>query len=318
MTWALWAAFVLGYFGGLGWIFDLFANFRAQYLALFAVCAVVLTIVRRRKTALVAFAGVVITTATMAPYYQALPSAAAPAAKFRLVTFNVWDRNEEIERALDFLQRSDADALILQEVNLARLDAWAQRLPAYPYRASAPAWGQGVAVFSRWPLRMEPLAGPEKTTRVVRTTIDWEGVPLNILGAHLTWPLGGRNAAMRNAELAALAQAARNITGPTLLAGDFNLTPWSRQHEHFTRASGLTDCAIGHGLLPSWPAQAWPARIRIDLCFASAHWRVRAMTLGPELGSDHLPVIIDLELLRGQQGAAPREADYSRLTRRMM
>jgi len=298
LTWALWVAFALGYFGLHGWVFDVFANFRVQYMVLFALCVVVLTIVRRRKTALVALGGVVLTTATMAPYFQELPALTEPAAKFRLLTFNVWNRNGELERALEFLQRSDADVLILQEVNLARLDVLAQRLAAYPHRASVPMWGQGVAVFSRWPLRTDLIAGPAKTTRIARATLDWDGVPLTVFGVHLSWPLGGRNAAMRAAELEVLANATRNVAGPVLLAGDFNLTPWSRHHERFTRASGLIDCAIGQGLAPTWPSQAWPARIRIDLCFASPHWRVREMYIGPGFGSDHLPVIIDLELRR--------------------
>ena len=86
------------------------------------------------------------------------------------------------------------------------------------------------------------------------------------------------------------------LTEPLIVAGDFNVTPWS-QHFHTALArSGLNDCAAGHGLAPSWPSQFPPLGIRIDHCWASQHWRSTDVRLGPSLGSDHLPLIADLEL----------------------
>lgn len=297
-TWALWAALATGYLGLHGWVFDLFANFRVQYMALFALCAVVLMFARRRKTALVALAGVAFTTVTMAPYFQTRPALAQSSASFRLLTFNVWHRNQEIERAIAFLKSSDADVLILQEVTPAQVEALARRLSQYPHHTVTSGSRHGLAVFSRWPLRAEHLLSSAGATRITRTTIDWQGRPFTMFGVHLSWPLGRVEAAARTVQLDALAKAVRNEAGPVLLAGDFNLTPWSRHYERFVANSGLADCALGHGLMPTWPSQALPVRIRIDLCFASAHWRVRDMVAGPKLGSDHLPVIVDLELSR--------------------
>jgi endonuclease/exonuclease/phosphatase family metal-dependent hydrolase len=58
----------------------------------------------------------------------------------------------------------------------------------------------------------------------------------------------------------------------------------------------VRDCARGHGLVNSWPSFFPPASIRIDHCLASPHWRVRRLAAGPGLGSDHRPMINDLEL----------------------
>lgn len=296
LTWLLWVVLGLGHLGLHSWLLDLFANFRVQYMALFAACVVVLTIVRRRKTALVALMGVALTTATMAPYFQERPVVPASGERFRLLTFNVWYRNDDLSRALEFLQQAKADVVILQEVDAAQLPAIAQRLTAYPHHAMTPVRGHALAMFSRWPLRVEHLRLPMGATRIARATLDWNGTPLTIVGAHLSWPLGKRTAAARAAELQVLAQTVGRETGPVIVAGDFNLTPWSRHYERFTASSKLIDCAIGQGLLSSWPAQLPPLRIRIDLCFASAQWRVRDVAIGPKLGSDHLPVIVDLEL----------------------
>jgi endonuclease/exonuclease/phosphatase (EEP) superfamily protein YafD len=93
-----------------------------------------------------------------------------------------------------------------------------------------------------------------------------------------------------------IAERVRKETGNVLVAGDFNLTPWSPHFTRFIEQTGLSDCALGHGLLATWPSQVLPVRIRIDHCFASRQWRVRNVDVGPKLGSDHLPMTVDLAL----------------------
>lgn len=299
-TWALWLAVGLGELGLSVWIFDLFANFTAQYMALFALCVIALTLARWRKTAIVALLGVAFTTASMAAYFQERAGVAPPDERFRLVTFNLWFRNDDLARAAAFLEASRADVIALQEVEVARIDAIAKFLPAFPHRVATPTSRYALVIFSRWPIRIEELSGTSrlrrKTTRISRVTVDWRGTPVSFFGAHLSWPLGRRMAAARAAELEMLAANAKATPGPVLVAGDFNLTPWSPHFERFVAQSGLTDCAIGQGLLATWPAQLMPARIRIDHCFASKHWRVHRVAVGPDLGSDHLPVTVDLAL----------------------
>src|SRR5690606_28811287 len=106
------------------------------------------------------------------------------------MTFNVWERNDEIDLVLVFLRLSNADVLILQEVNLGHLEALANQLPGFPYRTSSPGVRNGVAIFSRWPLRSERVDAPHAGSRIVRVALDWNGVPMTVFGAHLSWPLG--------------------------------------------------------------------------------------------------------------------------------
>jgi len=80
----------------------------------------------------------------------------------------------------------------------------------------------------------------------------------------------------------------------SIVAGDFNVAPWSHYFRTTLERSGLSDCAAGHGLAPSWPSQFPPLGIRIDHCLASHHWRSIDVRLGPSNGSDHLPLIADL------------------------
>ena len=300
MTWALWFAFGIGNLGTHVWFLDLFANFRVQYMVLFALCVVVLTIVRWRKTALVALVGVAFTTATMAPFFEERAATPASGPTFKLITFNTWFRNDQFAGAAKYLRASNADVLVLQEITAASLGTIDELLRDYPHRTVTRSGRHSLAILSRWPLDSEHLHLAGGSTRIIRTRVQWQDRQVTLIGAHLNWPLGRATAAMRARELEAIAAIAREEASPLIVAGDFNLTPWSDFYRQFVADSGLVDCAIGQGLRPTWPAQAAAVRIRIDLCFTSEHWRVQRLEVGPRLGSDHLPVIVDLELVRGE------------------
>ncbi|HVF18204.1 MAG TPA: endonuclease/exonuclease/phosphatase family protein, partial [Steroidobacteraceae bacterium] len=126
----------------------------------------------------------------------------------------------------------------------------------------------------------------------------WRGQSIAIIGAHLRWPLSRRKSHQRSYELGMIAKRVALERDPVLVAGDFNLTPWSEHFARFIETSGLRDCALGQGMLASWPTQFLPLRIKIDHCFASPDWQVQRMSLGPKLGSDHFPLVAELQLTR--------------------
>ena len=167
-------------------------------------------------------------------------------------------------------------------------------LTSYPYSFNEPQ-PHGVVIFARWPIvsaESVPLA--DAGVLAARVTLNWHGTPVTVLGVHLHWPLGPTNSRLRNAELAAIASFAAAHSEPLIVAGDFNITPWSRHFRTALERSGLHDSAAGHGLAPSWPAQFPPLGIRIDHCWISRHWRSTDVRLGPASGSDHLPLIAEL------------------------
>jgi endonuclease/exonuclease/phosphatase (EEP) superfamily protein YafD len=88
--------------------------------------------------------------------------------------------------------------------------------------------------------------------------------------------------------------AALVATGrPALLAGDFNATPWS------AGVSVIQDAGLvrATSLAPTWPAHAVvPAVIPIDYVTVSKHWGVLSNGRGPDIGSDHYPVMTTVYL----------------------
>jgi endonuclease/exonuclease/phosphatase (EEP) superfamily protein YafD len=285
--------------GRYAWQLDLFAHFRVQYAVLFLAAAFTLLIVGRRLFALLSLAGAVVSAVPILPY-AGLPTQPAEArtADFRLVSFNVFFRNDDYARIADYLEGTNADVVVLQELNKDSAMQLQALLRSYPHAYIEPS-RYGAAVFSRWPMKTaESVALSPRGAQAAHVVLDWHGSDVAVLGVHLHWPMGQRNSRLRNAELTNLADFAKSQSIPLLVAGDFNITPWSVHFQDAVQRSGLSDCALGMGVEPSWPAPLPLLGIRIDQCLASKQWRSIDVGTGPYVGSDHRPLIADLQLQR--------------------
>jgi endonuclease/exonuclease/phosphatase (EEP) superfamily protein YafD len=299
-TVGLWLALLMGLAGQWAWPLELFANFRVQYAVLLFGCMAIALAVRQFKWALAAAVSAVLTTTSVFLYIgwpNAAPILRESADTFRLITFNVWFRNQDLRPLARYLEASGADAVVLLELDAPRAVQLRKLLPSYRYSqiGNEP---HGAVMLSRWPLfdqRFESLC--VGCASIARARLDWHGQQLTLLGVHLHWPLGPSVARLRGEELQGLAQLVGSTTqGAILLGGDFNLTPWSRYFRQFVASSGLRDCAQLQGWNPTWPRSPAVLGIRIDQCFASAAWRTLDVRVGPHLGSDHLPNVVDLRL----------------------
>ena len=76
--------------------------------------------------------------------------------------------------------------------------------------------------------------------------------------------------------------------------GDLNITMWSPNYQEFVDRAELKNTRQGHGILPSWPTQFPVLSIPIDHVLVSSEIQVRDTRIGRNVGSDHLPIIVDL------------------------
>jgi vancomycin resistance protein VanJ len=84
---------------------------------------------------------------------------------------------------------------------------------------------------------------------------------------------------------------------PEIVAGDFNLPPDSAIYQHYWSEYGNAFAAagLGFGYTEIPPMRRLRFGIRIDHILAAGAWRPRRCWVGPDVGSDHLPLIADLE-----------------------
>jgi endonuclease/exonuclease/phosphatase (EEP) superfamily protein YafD len=284
--------------------FELATHFRLQY-ALAATLAAAVLLVRKRWAALaVAVVCAAVNWTTIAPYLTPLTPlarAAAPAERVRFMLANVHMHNRDYEALVAAVRAERPDVLVVQELTRKWLRGLAPLLDEYPYCSALPnPGGSGIAVFSRLPITYaEVLAfhGPSYMPgMLVRLRVG--ETPLTALALHPPTPTRAHRFAKRNTQLAAAAARIRAVEGPRVLIGDLNTTPWSPYFADLVRDSGLRDARAGAGLWTTWPMPLpSPLQIPIDHCLTSDDVRVDAIRTGPDVGSDHRPVVVDVSVM---------------------
>jgi endonuclease/exonuclease/phosphatase (EEP) superfamily protein YafD len=110
---------------------------------------------------------------------------------------------------------------------------------------------------------------------------------------HVHTPFAG---SVHERELQALG-AARSSLGPRLIVcGDFNTVSWSAQFRDFSRSARLTDVFRGAWHAYSWPSWSPLLAVPLDHCLISKGLSVRSRTFGPNIGSDHRPLVLDVAI----------------------
>ncbi len=223
----------------------------------------------------------------------------------RLLLANVNTANQGWERLLDLVQAEQPDVIALLEVSDAWMEGLAPLLATHPLRAAEPRGDNfGIALWSR----IEPTTAAviqstnpsifSRETPMIRARLPLAGGPLSLLVGHAPPPIGQGLTGRRNIQVMGLGAMASLDHDRTVLAGDFNMTPWCpllrgllgdpHQLHDARRTSGA-------GLLTTWPAALPSAlRIPIDHILHDASVTCTSLRLGPPIGSDHLPLIADL------------------------
>ena len=127
---------------------------------------------------------------------------------------------------------------------------------------------------------------------------------LSIVAIHPLPPLNQSFLESRNRVFRAASEYVQQQRDPVLLIGDFNVTMWSPDYRSLVRETGLKNTRKGVGTLPTWPANmsyltpklnllAPLLQIPIDQCLADRSLKVTGMHTGPDVGSAHLPIVID-------------------------
>ena len=87
-----------------------------------------------------------------------------------------------------------------------------------------------------------------------------------------------------------------------LVVGDLNTTPWSPYFKDLLKLGALRNSMKGWGVQTTWPATSYPLRIPIDHALHSPGLVILNREIGPDVGSDHLPVILDVHVSDRERG----------------
>jgi len=298
------AMMTLAAFGGRWvWWLDVLANFRAQYVVALALLGLVITMSKWRKTGYLVLGVALVNLIVVLPLYIGAPAEArVDADTLRVMTFNLLSTNEEYSEVIDYIETIDPDLVFLHEAS--RPWEVAMESAGMDYQIIRPrsedlifgtlvlVRGEGVTAVSHGFAASAPRA-----VSLDYTPPGWE-TPLAVLGTHPLAPSDEERAALRDAQLGFAGAWATDQAGAFVIVGDFNSTPWSWPFRRLIGNAGLLNSQTGFGLQPSFPAGSnLLLRVPIDHLVHSHALEVTGRSLGPNLGSDHFPLVVDLQMV---------------------
>lgn len=292
-------AALAGFLGGLWWLFDLFSNFRPQYAVVGVLAGAVLLVGKWRRTGMIVLAVGLLNAALVGWLWVPNRDTADPQGDtLRVLSFNVYGRNDQRAAVFDYIQRLEPDVVFIHEAT--RRWVAAAEEAGLEYQIDDIDQGRitfGTLVMSPPGSRFESFGFGPAEPRAVEIQVEHEGETISLLGIHPLSPINSERAALRIAQLRWAGDWAAASSGPAVVVGDFNATPWSVGFRLLKSESGFLDSTRGFGLQPSWPMNRSPIlRIQIDNLLHSDEVVVVDRFVGPSINSDHAPLVVDLAL----------------------
>lgn len=241
----------------------------------------------------------------LAPYTPVWPEAvnaggACPAqGRVRILAVNVKRGNEQSAPLRDLLGSLQPDIFLAMET-----DAWWDReldavAGGFANNLKEVASAQnhfGIHLMSK----LERVSGKilyleDKGVPTVHAMFRLDnGETFEFLGLHPKPPSVFQDSTVRDAQLLEGARMAAQSPEPTVVAGDLNSTPWEGVVRGMIAQAGLLDPRIGRGFFNTYTQPGlgplWP----IDHILMQQPFRLSSFMRGPDIGSDHRPVIAEL------------------------
>lgn len=274
----------------LAWLLDLGSHWQGAYAIGLLLCAGCAAGYDRRWLAVLPCAALPWLTAAPAAPTSTGTNPQAPT--LRIASANVHLDNTDPRPLAQWLAMAQPDVVVLVELS----PGFAQGLTAitgYPHRITHPRDDPfGLGVLSRHPLQSAQLLNLPGNTPLLRAVVQVHGTHLHLSAVHPMPPISREDFAARNALLQRETRYLQNTGQPAILAGDLNASVWSSAFA--SDALGLRRTC---GMAPTWPAASGGFfGIPIDHVLTSSHWQVADCAVGPDVGSDHLPILVALHM----------------------
>ena len=263
---------------------DLVAQFTAPAFFASVALGIAFLLFRKRRWAAASLVPAALLLLAVSP--QWFPTASRPeagAASIRLYSANLWVRNRDVEGIAASIRQADATA--------PHLDAL---IGDYPHRIASPRIDRPngdvrSVIASRYPLVALPR--PDTFEAVGATAMTPLG-PVNLVSVHLTRPWPFEESWGQISQTMALDEMLQSLSGPLVVAGDFNSVSNARIGKMVQRDISLRPAA---GFPGTWPA-ALPSLfgITIDQVYVSPDLAFVSRRLGQPTGSDHRPVVTEI------------------------
>ncbi|UNG16755.1 endonuclease/exonuclease/phosphatase family protein [Stutzerimonas zhaodongensis] len=222
--------------------------------------------------------------------------------RIRVMAANVLTPNRQTDKLKALVREHRPDILVTLETDQWWEDQLEELSNEYPYSCRCPLDNlYGMHVWSRLPLENAETRFlveddvPSMHAKVRLT--DQLAIRMHFLHPAPPSPTENDESTERDVELLVVAESVRDDLEdiPVIVTGDLNDVAWSPNTRLFRKISGLLDPRVGRGMVNSFHAQHWFLRWPLDHLFHSHHFQLVRIQRLPEFGSDHFPVLVELQ-----------------------
>ncbi len=278
------------------WRLDLITHFQEPALVVTLIAAVV-CLRRHQRAAIVLLLLAVFQCDPVVRYSWSKPLALVTGTqpRLRILLANVLINNSRYDSLGELIHRVNPDIVGLVEFSEEWEVGTRSLAKEFPYRIEAPNGSRGLALWSKLPLlTSDPVARPTRLGwPFLHATFAFAGVTRNLWLLHPAAPFSRNDEDENFGEFRAIADRIRATGGSTVLLGDLNTTDGSPHFAAFLDKTRLKDSRLGFGRQATWPVGS-PYKIAIDHVFVSDDFQVIDRHRELSIGSDHLPILVDL------------------------
>ncbi len=312
---------VAGYFGSRDWLLDLTNHFRVQYALIQTVLLSGLFLygtfssidkftgfkgALKKLVLLASLMTLCLNMTEIGPYYlpQSAQSIQAETSNtIKVLHLNVLGPNRAFDKVIEQIKVEDPDILSLAEYN----KTWEKAMQAsgvlkrFLYQYSVKNGNDGL--YSKLPVTNihTQWHNFDPTTEA---TLSINGQPVSLLLVHPRNPSHKSWYKRQQAQFKRWEEKRLDYEENLLVIGDLNSAPWSQGLKGLIHSLGVRDSRLGFGVLPTWPTWLMNdgSRLRnllgipLDYVLVSPNFTVHSCRTGMTVGSDHLPLIVELSL----------------------
>ena len=298
---------MLGFTGRLFWWADYFAHPRLHLAALTGIAGLLLLLMRQWTSFLFACVGIVFNIVAITSAISESPfirnTNGVPPGELSVIQINVNSASPDNLAISRFITASKPDILILTGANKNWIQMLDGLVPILQYQKIANHSGEyGSAILSRFPLDKVDIgtAGP-RSLPVIKVELETEIGRIAVVSVHGDAPTSGNATHARDHYFSQVSAMIQTDGLPTIVAGNFNATPWSSGYEALRLLPNLQPESIK--VPPTWPAALGPLGLPTNNIMLSIPYKnqlpieLEQLTAGPMLpGLGHLPLIAHFKI----------------------
>ena len=290
---------LLGYFSHYHYILDITSHFKFQY---FIFSFLFLLFFLYKKNNLFVFISLIIVCLNFYEISNYLPiQKSIKSDSVKVMSYNVLSQNYNYQALIDLVDKEKPDILMLQEIdfnwNYNLVDLYSKYKNVYI--ASDSQNGANV-LLTNYPVTYKEIKqyDPDKRLPSIKINISINKNEYTIIGSHPLNPSKQEHFLSRDKFLFNIVNDPNFKKEKTIIIGDLNTSMFSNGYKRFENKGNLKNTREGFGIGNTWSTVPimFLFQTPIDHIVVTEDIKVNNFRVLPNIGSDHLPIIAELEL----------------------